>query len=180
MAMPGEFDMEFAKKVMGEGNARQRRKIAALGLSEMEQQEMLNDLDAFLKMIILIAGNCIQQEHQVMLLGFLSGNLDDLIWMDRQPGGSITVNIDMVQGLCDKRKNQQFDEIARARLNAKEGSEILLIAQVLTNQFIMIGRSLPFRETFGACVKDLLKDLITVLGSGLPGDGITNLSLTVN
>ena len=65
-------------------------------------------------------------------------------------------------------------------MNAKEGSEILLIAQVLTNQFIMIGRSLPFRETFGACVKDLLKDLITVLGSGLPGDGITNLSLTVN
>lgn len=179
MKKPG-FDMDFAVKVTKEKDARQRSKIRALNLPKQVQKDMLGGLNTFFDMIIVVGGGCIKLDHQPMLLRFVMGRLDDLIALERRPGGAITASVDEIQKLCEIRARAQTDEIRREHLTRRDASDITLITQVLLNQILTMTRTLPSRETVLVLAREQITDFLVIFGSSPRGSRISTLSPLMN
>lgn len=175
-----DFDVE--RKVMEVKDARQRNTVEALKMSEIEQKDILEGLDTLFRIIVVVVDGCIAPIRQPMLLRFVMGRLDDLLTLERRPGGSITASVEEIQTLCEICVKRQTDEIRREHLTDKDISDLTTIVQVIMSHVLTMSRTLPFRETVLMLAREQIVDLMTFLGSNpaLSGSRISNLPFVEN
>ncbi len=175
-----KLDLSMERKVMAEKDARQRSAIEALKLSQEVEKDTIGGLDTLFRIIVVVVDGCIKPIRQPLLLRLVVGRIDDLIALERRPGGSISASMEEIQKLCANRMKTQTDEIQRGHLSRRDASDVETIVSVLMSHIITMARTLPFRETVLMLAREQLVDIMVFLGSNPPGSRISNLSPTVN
>jgi len=175
-----KLDLSVERKVMERKDARQRSTIEALKPSEEEQKDTIGGLDTLFRIIVVVVDGCIEPVYQPLLLRLVVGRIDDLIALERRPGGSISASMEEIQKLCANRMKTQTVEIQRGHLLRRDASDVETIVSVLMSHIITMARTLPFRETVLMLAREQFVDIMVFLGSNPPGSRISNLSLTVN
>ena len=168
---------DFVKKVMSDQAARQADAVRPLG---PDGRAMISSLNGYFWKVILIAGKCLKERHHPLLMRLLLGRFDDLIALDRRPGGAIMAGVAEIQEACEKRMRQQGEEIRRERLRAEDARDVETVAGVLMDLALGSARLMPSRFVFMSLAREQIKDMMTLLGIGRPGSGILDLPFRMN
>jgi len=165
---------EFINQLTARKTSRQKNAIKHLG---PDGQELIEPLDSFYWKIILIVGHCLEEAQHPLATRLLMGRLDDLLALDRLPGGAIAASMEEIESKCLERARWEKDEIHRERLPEATARDVADVVQVLADTFIISAKSMPFREIFVTLAREQIKDLMELLGEG---PGFSNISHSMN